>query len=230
MTNAQAAVKEIEAAIRETNQQLNTAKSLWTAAGKSLTEFSKSCDAVSKTTGAIGRALSTYVTAPVLALGTTALKSSIEFESAFTGVRKTVNATETEFAQLEATVKRMSTEIAADTTEISNVMANAGQLGIRTDALESFTRVMIDLGNTTDIVAEEAGSTLAKFANIMDMDQSLFENLGSTLVDLGNKFATTESSIMEMSLRLAGAGKQVGLSEAQILGFATALSSVGIEA
>lgn len=230
MTNAQAAVKEIEAAIRETNQQLNTAKSLWTAAGKSLTEFSKSCEAVSKTTGAIGRALSTYVTAPVLALGTTALKSSIEFESAFTGVRKTVNATETEFAQLEATVKRMSTEIAADTTEISNVMANAGQLGIRTDTLESFTRVMIDLGNTTDIVAEEAGSTLAKFANIMDMDQSLFENLGSTLVDLGNKFATTESSIMEMSLRLAGAGKQVGLSEAQILGFATALSSVGIEA
>ncbi len=230
LTNAQAAVKEIEATIRETNQQLNTAKSLWTAAGKSLTEFSKSCEAVSKTTGAIGRALSTYVTAPVLALGTTALKSSIEFESAFTGVRKTVNATETEFAQLEATVKRMSTEIAADTTEISNVMANAGQLGIRTDALESFTRVMIDLGNTTDIVAEEAGSTLAKFANIMDMDQSLFENLGSTLVDLGNKFATTESSIMEMSLRLAGAGKQVGLSEAQILGFATALSSVGIEA
>ncbi|MBQ4265597.1 MAG: phage tail tape measure protein [Clostridia bacterium] len=230
LTNAQAAVREIEAAIRETNQQLNTAKSLWTAAGNSLTEFSKGCEAVSKTTGAIGRTLSTYVTAPVLALGATAMKSSIEFESAFTGVRKTVDATETEFAQLEATVKRMSTEIAADTTEISNVMANAGQLGIRTDALEDFTRVMIDLGNTTDIVAEEAGSTLAKFANIMDMDQGLFENLGSTLVDLGNNFATTESAIMEMALRLAGAGKQIGLSEAQILGFATALSSVGIEA
>jgi len=230
LTNAQAAVREIEAAIKETNQQLDTAKSLWTAAGKSLTEFSKGCDAVSKTTGAIGRTLTTYATAPVLALGAAATKSSIEFESAFTGVRKTVNASEAEFAQLEATVKRMSTEIAADTTEISNVMANAGQLGIQTDALESFTRVMIDLGNTTDIVAEEAGSTLAKFANIMGMDQSLFENLGSTLVDLGNKFATTESSIMEMSLRLAGAGKQVGLSEAQILGFATALSSVGIEA
>jgi len=230
LTNAQAAVKEIEAAIRETNQQLDTAKSLWTAAGKSLTEFSKSCDSVSKTTGAIGRTLSTYVTAPVVALGTAAMKSSIEFESAFTGVRKTVDASEAEFAQLEATVKRMSTEIAADTTEISNVMANAGQLGIRTDALEDFTRVMIDLGNTTDIVAEEAGSTLAKFANIMDMDQGLFENLGSTLVDLGNNFATTESAIMEMALRLAGAGKQVGLSEAQILGFATALSSVGIEA
>ena len=110
---------------------------LWTAAGKSLREFSKSCDSVSKTTSAIGRALSTYVTAPVMALGAAAMKSSIEFESAFTGVRKTVDASEAEFAQLEATVKRMSTEIAADTTEISNVMANAGQLGIRTDALQT---------------------------------------------------------------------------------------------
>ena len=230
LTNAQAAVRETEAAIRDANRQLDTACSLWTAAGKSMTDFSKYCDSVSKTTGAIGRTLSTVVTAPVLALGTAAMQSSIEFESAFTGVRKTVNASEAEFEQLESAVKRMSTEIAADTTEISNVMANAGQLGIRTNALEDFTRVMIDLGNTTDIVAEEAGSTLAKFANIMGMDQGLFENLGSTLVDLGNNFATTESAIMEMSLRLAGAGKQVGLSEAQILGFATALSSVGVEA
>ena len=35
---------------------------------------------------------------------------------------------------------------------------------------------------------------------------------------------------MMMAMRLAAAGHQVGLSEAQILGFATALSSVGIEA
>ena len=230
LTNAQAAVRETEAAICNTNRQLDTARSLWTAAGKSMTAFSRHCDSVSKTTGAIGRTLSTVVTAPVLALGSAAMKSGIEFESAFTGVRKTVNASEAEFAQLESAVKRMSTEIAADTTEISDVMANAGQLGIRTDALEDFTRVMIDLGNTTDISAGEAGSTLAKFANIMGMDQGLFENLGSTLVDLGNNFATTESAIMEMALRLAGAGKQVGLSEAQILGFATALSSVGVEA
>lgn len=230
LNNARAALRETEAAIRETSQQLRTAESLWTAAGKSLTSFSKSCDSISKTTGAIGRVLSTYVTAPVTALGTAAMKSSIEFESAFTGVRKTVDASEEEFARLESSVKQMSTEIAASTTDISEVMAVAGQLGIQTDALEDFTRVMIDLGNSTDIVAQDAGSTLAKFANIMDMDQRLFENLGSTLVDLGNNYATTESAIMEMSLRLAGAGKQVGLSEAQILGFATALSSVGIEA
>ena len=35
---------------------------------------------------------------------------------------------------------------------------------------ENFTRVMIDLGDSTDITAQDAGSTLAKFANIMGMD------------------------------------------------------------
>ena len=89
---------------------------------------------------------------------------------------------------------------------------------------------MIDLGNSTNMVAADAASEAARFANIMGMSQNEFQNLGSTLVDLGNNYATTESEIMEMSLRLAGAGKQVGLSEAQIMGFAAALSSVGIQA
>lgn len=35
---------------------------------------------------------------------------------------------------------------------------------------------------------------------------------------------------MNMATRLAAAGSQVGLTQAQILGFATALSSVGLEA
>ena len=89
---------------------------------------------------------------------------------------------------------------------------------------------MIDLGNSTNMVAADAASDAARFANIMGMSQDKFQNLGSTLVDLGNNYATTESEIMEMSLRLPGAGKQVGLSEAQIMGFAAALSSVGIQA
>ena len=67
---------------------------------------------------------------------------------------------------------------------------------------------IFDLGNSTDIVANDAASTLAKFANITTMDQSQFGNLGATLVDLGNNFATVESDIMNMSLRLAAAGHQ----------------------
>lgn len=231
LNRAKAAVAATRAEIEKTNQQLNTAKSAWTEAGKNLEAFGKKCDAVSKKMTAAGRTLTTVMTTPILGLGATAVKASIGFESSFASVRKTVDDTEAEFDQLAATSKRMSTEVAAGTNEINEVMAAGGQLGVATEHLSDFTRVMIDLGNSCeDLSADEAATTIAQFANIMGTSQSQFSNIGSTLVDLGNNFATTEKPIMEMAHRMAGAGKQVGLTEAQVLGFAAALSSVGIEA
>lgn len=171
-----------------------------------------------------------YMTTPVLALGTASVKASMEFESAFASVRKTVDATEEEYESLSASVKQMSTEIATSSSTIAEVMANAGQLGIQKDYLVDFTQTMIDLGNSTDISADEAATAIAQFANVTRMAQTDFGRFGSALVDLGNNFATTESAIMNMATRLAAAGSQVGLTQPQILGFATALSSVGLEA
>lgn len=231
LNRAKAAVKETAAEIEKTNKALKTARSAWTAAGKSLESFGKKCDAVSKTMTAAGRTLTTVMTMPILTPGTAAVKASIDFESSFASVRKTVDATEGEFDALAASSKQMSTQIAAPTGEINEVMATGGQLGIANEHLVAFTRTMIDLGNSCeDLNADEAASSIAKFANVMGTDQGKFQNIGSTIVDLGNNFATTEKPIMEMAQRLAGAGKQVGLTEAQVLGFATALSSVGIEA
>jgi len=230
LNNAKAVVKETEAEIKKFTQELYRMQSKWTQAGEALTAFSKKCDTIGKTVARMGRSMTLYVTTPILGLATAAIKASIDFESAFASVRKTVDATEAEYAELSESIRKMSTEVATSSEEIAEVMAVAGQLGIQNDFLTEFTKTMVDLGKSTDIIASESAASLAKFANITQMDQSLFQNLGSTLVDLGNNFAATESSIVQMALRLAGAGHQVGLTESQILGFATALSAVGIEA
>lgn len=230
LNNAKAAVKDTEAEIRRLTEQLYRMQSAWTQAGESLTATSKKCETISKAMTKAGKSLTTHVTAPITALGTAAVKASIDYEYAFADVRKTVDATEEEYNALSDSVKKMSTEVAASAEDIAEVMSIAGQLGIENEHLAEFTRTMIDLGNSTNLVAADAASEAARFANIMGMSQRQFQNLGSALVDLGNNYATTESEILAMSMRLAGAGKQVGLSEAQILGFATALSSVGIEA
>ena len=230
LNNAKASVKETEAEIRKLTEQLYRMQSAWTQAGESLTAISKKCETISKAMTKAGKSLTTHVTAPITALGTAAVKASVDYEYAFADVRKTVDATEEEYDRLSQSVKQMSTEVAASAEDIAEVMSIAGQLGIENEHLAEFTRTMIDLGNSTNLVAADAASEAARFANIMGMSQGQFQNLGSALVDLGNNYATTESEILAMSMRLAGAGKQVGLSEAQILGFATALSSVGIEA
>lgn len=156
--------------------------------------------------------------------------ASIEFESAITGVYKTVDGTEEQLAAISDGIKQMSTEIPATTTEIASVAEAAGQLGIATDDVLDFTRVMIDLGVSTNLSADEAASSLAKFANITGTAADDYQRLGSVIVGLGNNFATTEADVVAMSTRLASAGTLAGLTESEILALATAMSSVGIEA
>lgn len=177
-----------------------------------------------------GVGLSASVTAPLVGLATAAFSVGSTFESAFAGVAKTVSATDEELATLRAGILNMSREVPLSASAIAGVAAAAGQLGIQTENILSFTRVMADLGVTTNLSAENAATALARFANITQMPQENFSRLGSTIVALGNNLATTESEIVEMGLRIAGAGAQIGLTEAQILGVAGALSSVGIEA
>lgn len=157
-----------------------------------------------------------------------AVKAAINFESAWTGVRKTVEGTEPQLARLRQGIRDMAKEIPASTTEIAAVAEEAGQLGIRTNDIMGFTRVMIDMGNTTNLTSTEAAEAMARLANITQMPQDEFDRLGSTVVDLGNKFATTEAEIAHMSVRIAGAGHLVGMSEADIVAFSSALSSVGV--
>ncbi len=183
-----------------------------------------------KNLSAVGKKLTTRVTLPVVGMGVAMVKASSDFESAFAGVRKTVDATEAEYAKLSQGIRNMAKEIPASHEAIAGVMEAAGQLGVAKDDLMAFTRVMIDLGNTTNMSADEAATSLARFANIMGTNMQDVDRLGSTIVDLGNNLATTEREIVEMAMRLAGAGKQVGMTEAEVLSFAGALSSVGIEA
>lgn len=168
--------------------------------------------------------------AVMVAAGTYSVKTGIEFESAFAGVKKTVDATDTQLNELRQSLINMSKEMPQSAAELSEIAEAAGQLGIKTENLKDFTKVMAQLGDATNMTSTEAADSLARFANITGMSQKNFDRLGSVIVALGNNLATTESEVVSMGMRLAGAGSQIGMSEAQIMSLAAALSSVGIEA
>lgn len=157
-------------------------------------------------------------------------QASMDFESAITGVAKTTDLTDEELAAMSDSIKALSTEIPATTEEIAAVAEAAGQLGIQKDALLDFTEIMTMLGTATNMTADEAATSLARFANITGMATDNYGRLGSVIVDLGNNFATTESEIVAMGTHLASAGKLAGLTEPEIMALAAAMSSVGIEA
>ena len=222
LTSAEIKLESYNQKIKDIEKQLHNT-------GKKIEEFGTKVEKIGNRIEGAGKKLSAFSVATASAFVASA-KSAIDFEDAFTGVEKTVDGTAEQMNNLKQGIRDMSKEIPSSTTEISAVAEAAGQLGIKTDDILSFTKVMIDLGNSTNLSAEEAASSLAKFANITNMSAKDYDKLGSTIVALGNNFATTEADIVAMSTRLAATGELAGLSQSQILSLATAMSSVGIEA
>ena len=178
----------------------------------------------------LGKNLTRNVTMPIAGLAGVSAKAAIDFESAFAGVKKTVDASEKDLKRLEVGIRDMAKEMPTAATEIAGVAEAAGQLGIKTPDILDFTKTMVMMGDSTNLSAEEAATTLARFANVTKMSTKDFDRLGSTIVALGNNTATTEQEIAAMALRLGAASTQVGMSQDQVVSFAAALSSVGIEA
>ena len=163
-----------------------------------------------------------------------ATKTAIEFEDAWAGVTKTVDGTPQQLAKIDDGLKDLAQTTSSTYQDIAHYAELAGQMGIPTDSIVGFTKTITELGDTTNLVGEEAAQSIAKFSNVMvsqsKKTNTYYSRLGSTIVDLGNKFSTTESDIMDMATRLGVAGKMVGLNSNQVLGLSTALSSLGIEA
>ncbi|SDX42191.1 phage tail tape measure protein [Eubacterium barkeri] len=187
-------------------------------------------DTIGQKAQSVGNTLTTHLTVPIVAAGAAAGKAAIDYEDAFAGVRKTVGGTEEQLKKLSDGILALSERMPESATEIAGVAEAAGQLGIKTESILSFTETMVKLGDTTNLTSEEAATALARVANVTQMSQDNFDRLGSSVVALGNNYATTEAEIVNMGQNLAAAGYQVGMSEADIMALAAAMSSVGIEA
>lgn len=180
--------------------------------------------------GTAGIAMTAGVTAPVVGGFAASTKAAIEFESAFAGVRKTVNASEPEYDKLNKQLLEMSRVVPKSVEGLAGIMEAGGQLGVPQAQLEKFTRTIADLSVATNLSEEAGASMLAQYANVMGMDISNIDRLGSTIVDLGNNTATTEADIVNMAQRLSGAGSILNLSNAQVMGLAATMASLGINA
>ncbi|MFJ7890046.1 phage tail tape measure protein [Lysinibacillus xylanilyticus] len=204
--------------LKDVDNQLNVQSSSWN-------KFQEAGGKVKS----VGESISS-ITAPIKGFGAFALNAAVDFESAFAGVRQTVNTSEEGFKKLEDGIRGMAKELPVSATEIAGVVESAGQLGIAEEHLLSFSRTVIDMGNSTSMTREQAAKEFADFANIVGMGQGDFDRLGSSIVELSSKMGVTASDIMKMGMGFAEQASKAGLTEAQIMGLAATMSSLGINA
>lgn len=215
-----------EVAARELGDEMDKASS---KSGR-FAEGIRSNSADLQTAGTALAAVGAGLTAASVGMG----KAAMDWESAFAGVKKTVDDSAEGYAQLEGELRNLATTLPASHQEIAAVAEAAGQLGVKRDDIVGFTSTMVDLGETTNLTADEAATAIAQISNVMGtMDREGAEGVerfGATLVELGNNGASTESEILEMAQRIAGAAKTVGASESDVLALSNTLASMGVRA
>lgn len=233
MMDTAAKVSELQGRL----QSLATEINVFSRMGSAMTNFGNTLQSVGGKMTGLGNTMTVGVTAPIVAGVGAVVKSAMSWESAFAGVKKTndevVDSTGNvvySYADLENGLRGLAAQLPASHQEIAGVAEAAGQLGIKSQDVVSFTKTMIDMGESTNLSAEDAASAIAKIANITGLTSDEYQRFGSSVVALGNNFATTESDIVSMANRLAASGTLAGLTNQEILGLATAMSSVGIEA
>jgi len=120
---------------------------------------------------------------PIYAAFGASVKVAMDWESSFVKVMKTVDeSAKTSYKDIEEGIKQLSTQTTSSKDQIAEVAAAAGQLGVPTDDIMKFTETMIKLGDTTNISAEEAAVSLAKFLSVTGDGTANVDKLGASIV------------------------------------------------
>lgn len=158
-----------------------------------------------------------------------AVKQAMDWESAFAGVRKTVEGTPEQIAAIEQGIRDLSKVMPTSAVELAAIAENAGALGIARKDILSFTKVVAMIGATTNVSSEDAATALGQLQNVLGLTGADFDNFAAALVDLGNKGASTEAQILEIARRSGGAAKLVGIAKDATLGWAAAAANLGMQ-
>ena len=234
LNGAQIQLYNLDAELEKNDKYLDEAKSSADGCATSIDEFGKQTDETTESVRSLGALLASEELSKfgksIEEILTDCVKASMDFESSMAAVKRTTGMSDEEVKSLGEHFKTLSTEMPITTSELASIAANAGQLGIAKENVESFTTIMAQLATTTDLSAENASTMLAQFAAITGMDPADYDKLGSTVAALGDSSATTASKIVDMSQGIAGAASQAGMSESDILAISAAVGSIGIEA
>lgn len=208
-----------KAALKQAQTQLS---SFGANAAKTITKFTSGLSA------AVGTAAMGTLAGLALAMAGGAA-AAVKFENEFANVKKTMNDVQDPqvFKNISDDILRLSTEIPIMAGELAGIAAVGGQLGIGADDISSFTEVVAKLGTATNMSAEQAATSMARFLNVTNEQTDAIGKYAAVLVELGNSTAATEGEIILLAQNFGATGSIVGLSTEEILAFSAAMRETG---
>lgn len=167
----------------------------------------------------------------MLALGGTLygmVKPAIAFESAMAEVKKVVNFDgDKDVRAMESAIKDLSKSIPLSLEGLTQIVAAGGQLGVPKAELTAFAESAAKMSVAFGTTADEAGQSMAKLSNVLQMPIREMSRVGDVINHLSNNMAATAPEIVEVNLRAGAMGKSFGLAYNEVSALAGTFVAMG---
>ncbi len=158
------------------------------------------------------------------------LGAAMQFESAMADVKKVVNFdTPQQFAQMGSDIQKLSMRLPMTSTEISKIVAAAGQANIPRQELLRFAEDATKMGVAFDTTAEDAGQTMATWRTAFRMTQADVVTMADKINYLGNTGPASVQKITDVVNRIGALGEVAGLKSGPLAALASTVAGMGIE-
>ncbi|WP_339760699.1 phage tail tape measure protein [uncultured Hoeflea sp.] len=159
------------------------------------------------------------------------VRAAMEFESAMADVRKVVDFDTPEgFRRMADNIIAMTRTIPMAATEISAIVAAAGQAGMQGAELLAFAEMAAKVGVAFDISANQAGDSLAKIKTALGMTVADVSSLSDAINHLSNTSASSAPDLLNFMERVGSVGKQYGFTAEQTAALGSAMIAAGAPA
>lgn len=159
------------------------------------------------------------------------INAAIKFESAMSDIAKVVDfGSDSAFAKMSADIREMSLRIPIAADGIADIVAAAGQSGIKQGELAQFAEMAAKVSTAWDTSAGETGEALAKLKTGLGLTLDETGLLADSINHLSNNSAAAAPDILKVVKTTAASAKQFGFTAEQAAAIGTAMIGSGFEA
>lgn len=158
------------------------------------------------------------VAAPALLLAKP-LKEAIQFESVLADINKVVDFKKPDgLLRMGDAILKLSTDerIPMAAAGLGDIVAAAGQAGIKRKELVQFARDAAKIGVAFDLSGKEAGSAMTGLRNIFSLNQREAVLVADSYNHLSNNMDATAAGILRVTTRAGSLGKLIGFTGQQV--------------
>lgn len=168
------------------------------------------------------------LSAAALAASIVSVKAAADFETAFTGVERTLDPTYAAVGDLRKELVDLSTQIPLTFQDVSKIAQLGNQLGIAGESVAGFTETVAQFATVSGMSVDETAQAFGRLQSLLGVSADDFDRLGSSIALVGVNSAATEAQIVAIAKEIAPFTRAAGFGADGAIGLSGALASLAV--